>query len=267
MDLLRHQLISGSEGLPLGLLASKHQFTELQYLVSPEFRFGVTGFAQRRKRILFGALIVTSSLISLFAGPSAALLLLPTQRSDWPAGGASAWLSGDDDLLWPSTLTASSIGGSGCKNPDMDAITSVNLNRSACIWAGHSSLAAAFSQRHFNNGIDFVVDDGVIRRAFVIRSKGEVAETWVLGIHMAAGVLSKNVASAWYEALKWLPVSSWHHTLRYRIFNQTAISTQGWAPAVRSRCGMYTSDFSNSSGLSLEVCSHCLRPFILISRC
>ena len=260
MDLLRHQLIFGREGLPLGLLASKHQFTELQYLVSPEFRFGVTGFAQRRKRVLFGVLIVASSLISLFAGPSAALLLLPTQRSDWPAGGASAWLSGDDELLWPSTLTASSVGGANCKNPSMNAINSVNLNTSACIWAGHSSLAAAFRQRHFDNEIDFVLGDGVIRRAFVIRSKGEVAETWVLGIHMAVGVLSKNIASAWYEALKWLPASNWHHTLRYRIFNETTISAQGWAPAVRSRCGTinYTRGFSNSSSLSLQVCSHCL---------
>lgn len=259
MDLLRHQLIFGGEGLPLGLLASKHQFTELQYLVSPEFRFGVTGFAQRRKRVLFGVLIVASSLISLFAGPSAALLLLPTQRSDWPAGGASAWLSGDDELLWPSALTASSVGGANCNNPDMNAISSVNLNTSACIWAGQSSLAEAFRQRHFDNEIDLVVDDGVLRRAFVIRSKGEVAETWVLGIHMAVGVLSKNVASAWYEALKWLPASNWHHTLRYRIFNETTISAQSWAPAVRSRCGMYSWGSSNSSGLLLQVCFQCLK--------
>ena len=91
MDIIRHQLLFGSEGLPLGILASKQQFTEVQYLLSPELRFGLAGFSRRRKRLLFGLFILASTLISLFAGPSAALLLIPTQRSDW---GPEVLLSG-----------------------------------------------------------------------------------------------------------------------------------------------------------------------------
>ena len=187
--------------------------------MSPELRFGLAGFARRRKRLLFGLLILSSTLISLLAGPSAALLLIPTQRSDWPAGGASFWLTGDDDSLWPSTLTASSVGGSDCEHPNVERLSTEALNSSGCIWAGYSSLAEAFRQRHFSPGFDLIADDGVLKRDFVIRSKGEVAETWVLAIHMAVGVLSKNVANAWYDALRGISMSSWRYTLRYRVFN------------------------------------------------
>lgn len=252
MDILRHQLLSGPEGLPLGILASKQQFTDMQYLISPEFRFGLAGFAHRRKRLLFGLFILPSSLISLFGGPSAALLLIPTQRSNWPAGGASFWLAGDDESLWPSKLTASSLGDSDCEYTSMQRLSTEALNSSACVWAGYSSLAEAFKQRHFADEVDLIVDDGVLKRDFVIRSKGEVAETWVLAIHMAVGVLSKNVAAAWYDALKGIAPSSWHYTLRYRIFNQTTGSVQSWVPVVRADCAVTDSLFWNSSGSQLE---------------
>ena len=261
MDIIRHQLLFGSEGLPLGILASKQQFTEVQYLLSPELRFGLAGFSRRRKRLLFGLFILTSTLISLFAGPSAALLLIPAQRSDWPAGGASFWLRGDEDSLWPSTLTASSVGGPDCEHPDIGRLSDETLNSSACIWAGYSSIAEAFRQRHFSPEIDLIVDDGVLKRNFVLRTRGEVAETWVLAIHMAVGVLSKNVANAWYDALKGISVSNWHHTLRYRIFNETVGSVESLVPAVRVDCDRIDSLFYNDSRAGLEVCS----PFLAYS--
>ena len=265
MDVLRHQLLLDSEGLPLGILASKQEFTELKYLLSPEFRFGLAGFAHRRKRILFCLLILTSSLISLFAGPSAALLLVPTQRMNWPAGGASFWLAGDEDSLWPSKLTASSTGESDCENPSMQSLIAELTNTSGCIWAGYSSLAEAFKQRHFAVDIDLVIDDGVLKREFVVRSSAEVAETWVSSVHMAVGVLSKNVAEAWYSALKGISVSSWHHTLQYRIHNQTIGSVQSWVPAVRTHCAITDSVFYNNSGSLLEVCSRCLDIFLVLT--
>ena len=254
MDMLRHQLLFGREGLPLGILASKQQFTQIGYLISPEFRFGLAGFANRRKRLLFGIFILTSSLISLFAGPSAALLLIPTRRSNWPAGGASFWLAGDNNSLWPSKLTASSTGPPDCEYPVLQNLSTEALISSGCIWAGYSSLAEAFKQRHFDDEKVLIVDDGVLKRDFVIRTKGEVLETWVLAIHMAVGVLSKNVGEAWYQALNGIAPSSWHHTLRYRLSNETVGSVQGWAPAVRADCAITDSLFYNSSNLQLEVC-------------
>ena len=253
MDILRHHLLFGHEGLPLGVLASKQQFTEIGYLISPEFRFGLAGFTRRRKRFLFGLFIVTSSLISLFAGPSAALLLIPTRRSDWQAGGASFWLAGSNDTLWPTHLTASSIGGSHCRSPDVPRLNADALSSSGCIWAGYSSLVEAFKQRHFSNEVDLIVDDGVLRRNFVVRSANEVAETWVLAIHMAVGTLSENIASAWYDALLSIPVSSWHHTLRFRANNETVGSVQSWIPAVRVDCNTTPLLLHNGSSSQLEV--------------
>ena len=110
MDMLRNQMLSGDKGLPFGILTSKQQSTDLEYILSPAFRFGLAGFARHRKRLLFGVIILTSTLISLFTGPSTALLVIPTQQSNWPAGGASFWLAGDDEDHWPSKLTALSTG-------------------------------------------------------------------------------------------------------------------------------------------------------------
>ena len=145
------------------------------------------------------------------------------------------------------------MGGSDCEHPDIKRLSDEALNSSGCIWAGYSSIAEAFRQRHLNPEIDLIVDDGVLKRNFVLRTRGEVAETWVLAIHMAVGVLSKNVANAWYDALKGLSVSSWHHTLRYRIFNETVGSIESLVPAVRVDCDKIDSLFYNDTGLELEV--------------
>ena len=236
MDILRSHLLFKDEGLPLGILASKQCFTELQYVVSSDFRLGLAGFTQKRKRAIFGLLIVSSTLISLFAGPSAALLLIPTVRSDWPAGGASAWLAGDENSLWPSLLTDSSWGGSQCSRPNVQALVANNLNDSACIWAGYSPIAEAFKQRHWNDRLDLIIDDGVLQRQLVVHPKGEVAETWAITSHMAIGLLSKNLGNAWYDALLGIEPSSPKYTLRYREHNKTTGSIQSWAPAVRVGC-------------------------------
>lgn len=244
---MRIQLF-GQDGLPLGLVTAKQQFTEIKYLLSPEFRFGLAGFSKRRKRLFFGILILTSSLISIFAGPSAALLLIPTQRTEWPAGGASFWLLGDEDSLWPSRLTASSIGGPHCESPDIETMNKELLNYSGCIWAGHSLLAEAFKQRHLDDEFDLIVDDGVLKRDFVIRPKGEVVETWALASHMAVGVLAKSVAQAWYQTLREIPPSSWYHTLSFRVHNQTKGTVTSWVPAVRTSCGVLADVSYNQSG-------------------
>ena len=263
LDILRAQLLFRSEGLPLGILSAKQQFTELSYLFSPEFRFGLAGFARRRQRWIFGLLIVTVSLMSLLAGPSAALLAIPTQRPDWPAGGASFWLVGNEESLWPSNLTASDTGGSHCANSSIQMLQTEALNSSGCIWAGFSPLAEVFKQSHLATPFDVILDDGVLRRESQIRPRGEVAETWVLAIHLATGVLARNVAQYWYETLLEIPKSSSHHNLRYRHSNETIGSVRGWVPAVRTRCATNTV-FANESGLSFGVGYPCLyRPVVL----
>ena len=252
-DFVRNQLLFGRNGLPLGFLASKQQFTDFKYLISPEFRFGLAGIPQRHRRLLFGLFILASSLISLFAGPAAALLLIPTQRSGWPAGGASFWLAGNDDILWPSKLTGQSVAGSICESPNLQKMSNEALNSSGCIWAGYSSLAETFKHRHLNNEIDIIVDDGVLKRDFEQRARGEVTETWVLASHLAVGVLAKDIARFWAQTLGEIRASDRHHKLRSRVLNETRGYVQAWVPAVRSRCAVYDPFFYNTSVRYLEV--------------
>ena len=138
------------------------------------------------------------------------------------------------------------------------------LGYSGCIGAGYATLTAVFRQRHLNSEFDLVIDDGVLSREFSLREKGEVAETWVLGSNMAAGVLSKNVAEAWYQALQGISASSTHHTLQYRIHNGTTGTFQSWAPVVRTRCNMTDPIYQNSSGLLQNVGSLFIKPLLIL---
>ena len=118
--------------------------------------------------------------MSLLAGPSAALLAVPNQRTDWPAGSSSFWLIGNEELSWPSNLTASDTGGSHSANPSIQLPQTEALNSSGCIWAGFLLLAEVLKQSQLDTAFDVVLNDGVSRRESPIRPGGEVAETWIL---------------------------------------------------------------------------------------
>ena len=81
IDILRSHLLFGPEGLPLGILASQQRFKDLNYLISPEFRLGLAGVSSRWKRAGFAVLLIAMVLISIFAGPAAATLMVPTLRT------------------------------------------------------------------------------------------------------------------------------------------------------------------------------------------
>ena len=69
----------------------------------------------------------------------------------------------------------------------MERLSTEALNSSGCVWAGYSSLAEAFKQRHSSPVIDLTVDDGVLKRDFVYDRKarwprlGSLPFTWPLG--------------------------------------------------------------------------------------
>lgn len=255
LDVIRTQLVFGSSGLPLGLLSSKQSFPQVQYLLSPEFRFGLGGLTIR-KRLLFGLLILTSTVIALLAGPSAALLMIPTRKDSWPAGAASIWLKGDESTLWPSKVTGDDIGGPVCESPGSQVLTSYQLNFSGCVWAGSPYLAAAFRQIHFNIPRQLSIDDGLLKRDMIIRQRGDVHDTHVLTSHLSAGILSKLAGNRWYDALLHTHHSSKHYTLRYRARNLTMGITQSWLPAVRTRCRLNDPLSQNGSDV-LMVCFQC----------
>ncbi|KAI4109389.1 MAG: hypothetical protein L6R37_000546 [Teloschistes peruensis] len=186
VDVLQRELLSEPNGLPLGLLTSKQQFSQIQYLFSPELRFGLSSLS-RIKLLAFGLFIVTSAVISLFAGPSAALLLIPEHRSGWPAGGVSMWLAGDDDVLWPSRLTYSDIGGPHCVSPSHELLLSENLSHVDCVWAGLSPIAELYKQAHFTP-VSLSIRDGVVNRDFSLGYLSVDPETWASAPHLAVSL-------------------------------------------------------------------------------
>lgn len=51
------------------------------------------GPKQRWKRLGICLFVIIAGLLALFAGPAAALLMIPRQM-DWPVGGGIYWLNG-----------------------------------------------------------------------------------------------------------------------------------------------------------------------------
>lgn len=254
VDLLQRELLSEPNGLPLGLLTSKQQFSQIQYLISPEFRFGLSGLS-RVKLLAFGFFIVTSAIISLFAGPSAALLLIPEHRTGWPAGGASMWLAGDDDVLWPSRLTHSEIGGPHCVSPSTEMLLSENLSYVDCVWAGLSPIAELYKQAHYT-AAGLSIRDGIVNRGFSLGYLGVDPETWASAPHLAVSLMSRNAGQVWFQELLSVPYRSGYHTMRWRTMGETVASIQAWAPAVRTTCAVFESFTYNDSAFHVVFLSH-----------
>lgn len=263
------ELLSGSSGLPLGLLSSKQGFTEVRYLLSPDFRFGLGGYPWRQrwyKRLVFGLFIVTSFLISILAGPSVAVLVIPSKQTDWPGGGALLWFWGNDDSLWPSRLTNAHIGPSYCQQPDVTALDSEALTTLNCIWSGFSSLAENFKQAHLVVPIHFNYQDGVLNRVFYLNQHDW--GNFVYTIHLTVGIILKNAGQLWYDALINIPMSSQYSSLLNRERDATTGFAQSWLPAVRTSCNIFdpfSYKNSNSSGLQ-KVCSTSTATFLALRK-
>ncbi|KAG8526344.1 uncharacterized protein KY384_000337 [Bacidia gigantensis] len=234
---MHKELLQGSDGLPLGLLSLKQRFSQVQYLASPDFRFGLAGLSPWWKVVAYGLLIVLSTLISLLAGPATALLLIPDVHSNWPAGGASIWLGGSDDALWPSVLSGNATGGTHCTSPTPQMITSGALVNNDCLWAGSIPIGDKFKEAQFASMTDLPINDNLLRRSFGegFRGFGNVSatggpETWVSGTHIALGVMMKNAGQVWFQALLSVTSSSKYHALRWRSQGGTAGYGGGKAP-------------------------------------
>ena len=152
--------------------------------------------------------------------------MIPALRYDWPAGGASFWLLGDDDTLWPSRLTNLSIGGAHCESPNLQALTTQAFNYPGCIWAGSSPIAEVFKQIHLREVERLHFDDGLFQREYI--SRPQSPEQWVAASHMVVGLASKGLGGAWYHSMAETSISRKYQTLRYRARNETMGFVQSW---------------------------------------
>ncbi|OKL63026.1 hypothetical protein UA08_01689 [Talaromyces atroroseus] len=237
MDLLRESLLYKPQGLPLGLLSAGFRFSDLSYFWTPDFLWG--SFASRR--IVLTAVLVIAGLLAVLSGPASALLMIPS-RTDWPAGGATFYLAGSTDSLWPTNLTSASTGIPACDSPSETIINGLWLNMSSCLWNGYPAIAQAFQALHFNtyeNQIE--MSDGIMKRMLSVQIKGRVTDTWALGIDMSTGAYSTELASIWYnQALFGAPLAKTkYRNFQYRERNSTMTAVRSTLPVVRTNCNYY----------------------------
>ncbi|CAN9099645.1 unnamed protein product [Alternaria sp. RS040] len=248
MDVVRSQLLAGDEGISLGLLTAKFRFIDISYLVSHDFRAGTLGFKSLRLRLSFMLPIGTSALISVFAGPSTALLLIPTWHEAWPAGSSKFWINGD---LQPSMVDRSSSWDPICSDPTMitGQTSSINSSVASCIWAGYPYLAEAFRQRATSGERTLSYSDGSFRRDITLNwgvPDSDTPSVWLdtarvaaYASNLAIGAFSQYMSQEWCTALfhaRETGAGKLLSNLRYRAFNSTKGSVKGQVPVTRAQC-------------------------------
>ena len=240
MDVLRHELLSSSSGLPLGILAAKTLFADASFLISPEFRNGINGVDKKKKRGFLFSFITICSILALLVGPSAALLLIPQTYNDWQAGGATFYLVGTNESLWSSQLDNQSIGGAHCLSPSASDLSLQQLNMSSCIWSGYESILRWFQSSHLaQNSPTILIQDGVVDRNLILRAYSLSAATF--GVVVAPCNYAQNLASLWNIAAlnakiaKPGSLSKWAN-LQYRAPGGPTASIRSQLPVVRTTC-------------------------------
>ncbi len=200
---------------------------------------GISGF-EKKKKWLFALFITACSLLVLLAGPSSALLLIPQRYVDWGAGGATFYLVGTKESIWPSHLDAQSIGGAHCQSPSASLLSSQQLNMSSCIWSGYQSILQWFESSHLGKNINTVsMQDGKIERNIYFRYNNLGAT--VYGISLAPCSFAKDLASIWNMALSRASIAvvgslSRTANLAYRNRPGTTVSMNSQLPVVQTMC-------------------------------
>ncbi|KAH7011116.1 hypothetical protein EDB80DRAFT_762470 [Ilyonectria destructans] len=201
--ILRSELVFG-EGVPLGLLVSGWNFSQLQYLWSAEFLGGsrcntTMTRKERWKRRGICLFIAMGGALALLAGPAAALLMIPRQM-DWPVGGGIYWLNGSDEQLWPTNLDADFYS-------DMNCSHEAQFYDNRCPGAGFAPLHQYFSTwwNHLNTGFSFELRDWRIRKMIYARpSLRAEANTWAFTAHAATATLQDAMRGLHSDALGFL---------------------------------------------------------------
>ena len=240
MDILRRELLLSSSGLPLGILAAKTLFVDVTFLLSPDFRNGISGLDRKKKRLFLGLFITVCSILALLAGPSSALLLIPQVYDDWPAGGATFYMVGSNQTMWPSQLNAQSIGGAHCQSPTASDLSLQQLNMSSCVWSGYESILQWFESSHLADNLNTVlIQDGSVERNILLLyyTLGAAA----FGVTVAPCIYAEVLAELWKTAIFHAPSAkpnslSKSANLQYRSRDGTTASINSELPVVRTTC-------------------------------
>ncbi|KAL9088144.1 MAG: hypothetical protein Q9159_003262 [Coniocarpon cinnabarinum] len=236
LDVFRREALFGRDGVPLGLIGSHLQFSDLGYFWSPEFWSGMKGFTSRQKQIFLWLLLVICGIIAVAIGPASALLLVPIQRDIWPAGSANLWLAGNQDYLWPTTLDNTTIDDT-CRDASIDLQQTQLVSTSGCAWNGFQSFLGFYRASHQVQLNNVTFTDGMVTR--ILQSfVDEVPYPYSLAPNLAAASPSYELTQKWAETISNISgTSSEAHFKRHGA--GTIVRIGGFIPTVRVSCNMY----------------------------
>lgn len=211
MDIFRYCLTRGKNGLPLRILAAQTGFADLLYLVSPKFRHGSKGLSTTWQKILLPIYLVATGILIVLAGPSTAVLVLPSVRNDWPAGSAFFNVVGDASALYPTSLSDTSNVASNCISPSASDIVAPEVDLFGCPWAGYPILSYIYSEwssgqnGYQNNPLTFY-EFGLVRQTVQHRRANSFSsESWALFTPLGRALWSTNIDNAWDTAVLNVP--------------------------------------------------------------
>lgn len=253
-------MLYGSEGVPLGLIMAPFRFGDISFLLSHEFRAGSRGFERKRTRWMFALLIVSSALVSIFVGPSTALLLIPTYFESWPGGGASILLNG---VFHPTTLDVSPSWDPRCTSVAYNTtlLNDSDSSLASCPWAGFPYLSEALVQSVFTEAPVFY-SDYVSGREITVGWGGadvpiDTVRMSAIGTNIAAGAVAHVLGHVWCDAIFDAPQAMPGHrlaNLHERARNGSRGNLESPLPLVRTECfnASYYVDLLTSRGFNMN---------------
>ena len=248
---VRYGLLKDSDGVPLGLLMARLNFTQIAYLWDPAFFSGVSAVRGKRRKTGIALFVIICAIVAAFAGPAAAFLIIPTYRYDWPGGGTDFILKGAESYYFPSTIDETMIGPTFCQNPAPAMVNAETRDVQTCLWCGYPSIKRYLKQRplfwnsEFGETYNFTLVDPLVTRQLTISqslpwNSDAQDETWGTGVPRVVAALNAYITGSWvaaiYNAVYSRRVANSYSNFKYRDIygGWRQISTP--VPAVRTQC-------------------------------
>lgn len=261
LDVTRYEILHGKEGLPLGLVGSASAFKDVSFFWSPSLWYGTAGIYSKWRRFQLVLLLILAGMVAAFAGPSSAILLIPSIRQ-FPGGGTDFWFVGSENSLWPQELNAHAVGGVSCLNATAETLHLKSENYPGCIWSTTSAIGEAAQGWRLSSGTStMTVVDGLYERTISFRASdwgGHYKDTWAVSSGYAASAYSTALSSVWYNAIYNAPIAhgsvSIPQRLKFRVLDLTVATIPTHLPAVRVSCS-YANGLVPGSSPVLDVSS------------
>lgn len=238
MDIIQNLLIRNRDGLPLGFVDAKNGFKGIRYILSTKFIGAVRGLATRKQKFLIPLFLFAASLIALLAGPSTAVLVLPSSQT-WSAGSATYYMIGDEAALYPTTINGSTFSTAACVDPMAEKIETPDWSQLGCPWAGYPVLATTYKTFNGlpNSPISFN-EAGSSRQVIQhLKSPRGSAETWAMASSLGIGSWIPHLRNSWLAAVSNVKANLIQASLRnYKYCRNITHSLPALIPAARTLC-------------------------------